>query len=189
MFLNIFVPILKFIILKFSNSELNVIYALFFLQAQMLAEDADNLSVDRSLEAYLLWLFGCVMFNNSHGDIVDRVFMPYAWEIADAADADIPMWSWGSAVLAATYRGLCDACSKTNKNTVLTGCSLLLQLWAYKRFESVGPSSITGRTRLTFMASSRTTGPRWGLSGAAVRYVCQCYLWSFILIIIFCTIL
>ena len=68
MFLNIFVPILKFIILKFSNSELNVIYALFFLQAQMLAEDADIDSVTRSLEAYLLWLSGCIMFNNSHGD-------------------------------------------------------------------------------------------------------------------------
>ena len=66
----------------------------FFLQAQMLAEDADNLSVDRSLEAYLLWLFGCVMFNNSHGDSVDRVLMPYAWEITDAAEDDVPTWSW-----------------------------------------------------------------------------------------------
>ncbi len=134
MFLNIFVPILKFIILKFSNSELNVIYALFFLQAQMLAEDADNFSVDRSLEAYLLWLFGCVMFNNSHGDNVDRVLMPYAREITDVVDDDVPTWSWGSAVLTATYRGLCDACSKTNKNVVLTGYPLLLQLWAYERF-------------------------------------------------------
>ena len=54
MFLNIFVLILKFIILKFSNSELNVIHALFFLQAQMLTEDDDNDSVTRSLEVYLL---------------------------------------------------------------------------------------------------------------------------------------
>src|SRR6266540_2973161 len=52
-----------------------------FLQAQMLAEDADIGSVDRSLEAYLLWLFGCIMFNNSHGDCVDRVLVPYAREI------------------------------------------------------------------------------------------------------------
>ena len=94
MFLNIFVPILKFIILKFSNSELNVIHALLFLQAQMLAEDADIDSVTRSLEAYLLWLFGFIMFNNSHGDSVDRVLMPYAREIADAADKDVPTWSW-----------------------------------------------------------------------------------------------
>ena len=90
-----------------------------FLQAQMLAEDADIDSVTRSLETYLLWLFGCIMFNNNHGDSVDRVLMPYVREIADAADADVPTWSCGSAVLAATYRGLCDACSKTNANVVI----------------------------------------------------------------------
>ena len=82
----------------------------------------------------MLSLFGCIMFNNSHGDSVDRVLMPYAREIADAADADVPTWSWASAVLAATYRGLCDACSKTTEGAVLTGCPLLLQLWAYERF-------------------------------------------------------
>src|SRR5438045_9665962 len=84
-------------------------------------------------EAYLLWLFGCIMFNNSHGDSVDRVLMPYAREIVDATDEDVPTWSWGLAVLPATYRGLCDACSKTNENAILTGCPLLLQLWAYER--------------------------------------------------------
>src|SRR5205809_6454247 len=97
----------------------------FFLQAQMLAEDVDIDSVTRSLEAYLLWLFGCIMFNNSHVDSVDIVLMPYAWEIADAVDDDVPTWSWGSAVLAATYRGLCDACSKMTANSVLTRCPLL----------------------------------------------------------------
>src|SRR5438105_13627879 len=120
MFLNIFLDILKFIILKFYNSELNVIHALFFLQAQMLAEDADIDSVTRSLEVYLLWLFGCIMFNNNHGDNVDRVLMPYAREITDAAEDDVHTWSWGSAVLAATYRGLCDACAKTTAKAVLT---------------------------------------------------------------------
>src|SRR6266540_2227378 len=96
-----------------------------FLQAQMLALDADIGSVHRSLEAYLLWLFGCIMFNNSHGDSVDRVLMPYAREIADVANEDVPTRSWGSAVLAATYHGLCDACSKTITNAVLTGYLLL----------------------------------------------------------------
>ena len=105
-----------------------------FLQAQMLAEDADNGSVDRSLEAYLLWLFGCIMFNNTHGDCVNKILMPYAWEIADAADDDVPTWSWGSAVLAATYHGLCDASSRTIEGAILTGCLPLLQLWAYERF-------------------------------------------------------
>ena len=37
------------------------------LQPDLLAADADEYSVTRSLEAYLLWLFGYIMFNNSHG--------------------------------------------------------------------------------------------------------------------------
>ena len=105
-----------------------------FLQAQMLVKDADINSVTRSLEAYLLWLFGCIMFNNSHGDSVDKVLMVYAWEIADAPEDEVPTWSLGSAVLASMYRGLCDACSKIKPNAILTGCPLLLQLWAYERF-------------------------------------------------------
>lgn len=99
----------------------------------MLAEDADAYSVSRSLEAYLLWLFGGVMFNNSHGASYDKVLMTYARAIADSDDDNVPSWSWGSAVLAATYRGLCEASTKTDSGAVLTGCPLLLQLWSYER--------------------------------------------------------
>ena len=56
----------------------------------------------------MLWLFGAMMFSNTHGDNVDKVLMVYAREIADAPEDEVPTWSWGSAVLAATYRGLCD---------------------------------------------------------------------------------
>ncbi|WVZ59611.1 hypothetical protein U9M48_009728 [Paspalum notatum var. saurae] len=45
----------------------------------------------------------------------------------------VPLWSWGSAVPAATYRGLCDACSKDESNAMFQGCALLLQLWSYER--------------------------------------------------------
>ena len=103
----------------------------------MLAEDADEGSVSRSLEAYLLWLFGYVMFNNAQGTSVDKVLMPYAQEIANAGEEDILLRSWGSAILAATYRGLCVACTKTDTNALFTGCPLLVQLWSYERF-SIG---------------------------------------------------
>ena len=33
-------------------------------------EDADDYAVTRHLEAYLLWLFGWIMFTNSHGNSV-----------------------------------------------------------------------------------------------------------------------
>jgi len=59
--------------------------------------DADEYSVTRSLEAYLMWLFGYIMFNNSHGHCVDRVLVPYAQEIADADEDAIPLYSWGTA--------------------------------------------------------------------------------------------
>ena len=77
-------------------------------------------------------MFGYIMFNNTHGNSVDRILLPYAREIADG-DEDVPPYSWGSAVLAATYRGLCDGCMKTHGNAILAGCPLLLQLWPYER--------------------------------------------------------
>jgi len=106
----------------------------WFLQftPALLAADADEYSVTRSLEAYLLWLFGYIMFNNTHGNSVDRILLPYAREIADG-DEDVPPYSWGEAVLAATYCGLCDGCMKTHGNAILSGCPLLLQLWSYER--------------------------------------------------------
>ena len=79
------------------------------MQPTLLAADADEYSVTRSLEVYLLWLFGYIMFNNTHGNSVDRILLLYAREIADG-DEDVPPYSWGEAVLAATYRGLCDGC-------------------------------------------------------------------------------
>ena len=102
------------------------------MQPTQLDPDADENSVTRSLEAYLLWLFGYIMFNNTHGNSVDMILIPYAREIADA-DKDVPPYSWGSAVLAAMYRGLCDSCTKTRGEAILTGCPLLLQLWSYER--------------------------------------------------------
>ena len=54
------------------------------MQSDNLAHDADEDSVTRSLEAYMLWLFGYIMFNNSHGAYVDRVLVPYTQEIAEA---------------------------------------------------------------------------------------------------------
>ena len=40
------------------------------MQPALLAADADEYSVTRLLEAYLLWLFGYIMFNNTHGNSV-----------------------------------------------------------------------------------------------------------------------
>ena len=140
------------------------------MQPALLAVDADEYIVTRSLEAYLLWLFGYIMFNNTHGNSVDRILLPYAQEIADG-DEDVPPYSWGEAILAATYRGLCDGCMKTHGNAILSGYPLLLQLWSYERLAVGRPLSATSLTTEACTATRRTRGPLWELSGSGVRYV------------------
>ena len=61
--------------------------------------------------AYLLWLFG-VMFPNSHGDVVLPGLIYFAAKIVDEPLHAVPTYSFGSAILSHTYRGLCDATQK-----------------------------------------------------------------------------
>jgi hypothetical protein len=72
-------------------------------------------------------------------------YIPIAQEIADATTADdITPRSFGSAVLAATYRGMCNGCQLRAPNSSLLGCPLLLQLWSWERF-SIGRPDILGQ--------------------------------------------
>nr|AAT73690.1 hypothetical protein [Oryza sativa Japonica Group] len=98
-------------------------------------DDQEEWIVQRHLVAYLLWLFGWVMFTGTHADSVDKHFIHFAEQIAELPIAEIPQYSWGSAVLAATYAGLCDACVRNSKQSSLPGCPLLLMLWAHERFD------------------------------------------------------
>jgi hypothetical protein len=48
----------------------------------------------------------------------------------------MPQISWGSAVLAITYRGLCLAVTRlASRDAILLGCPLLLQMWIHERFD------------------------------------------------------
>uniref|UniRef100_A0ACD5TLQ0 Uncharacterized protein n=1 Tax=Avena sativa TaxID=4498 RepID=A0ACD5TLQ0_AVESA len=67
--------------------------------------------ITRSLEAYLLWLLGKVMFTENHVSTISACYIRYAREIAEATcQNDITQWSWRSAVLAATYREQVTRC-------------------------------------------------------------------------------
>ena len=78
------------------------------------------------------------MFTENHGDTIGAHFIPFARQIAGAQEPEnITPRSWGSAVLAATYRALCKGCQLTGKGADLLGCPLFLQLWSWERF-SVG---------------------------------------------------
>ena len=75
------------------------------------------------------------MFTETHVDTISARYISLAREIADAhTPADIVPRSFGSAVLAATYRALCNVCTKNKSSSSLLGCPLLLQLWSWERF-------------------------------------------------------
>jgi hypothetical protein len=94
--------------------------------------------ITRSLEAYLMWLFGKVMFTENHVSTISALYIPMALEIASAEMVDqIRQRSWGSTVLAATYRGMCNGCQLSSTKPALLGCPLFLQLWSWERF-SIG---------------------------------------------------
>ena len=100
--------------------------------------DADDFTVARHFEAYLLWLFGWVMFCSSQGDSCPKQLIPLARSIADAPLHEVPQLSWASSILAATYRGLWPLCTSVTKvlaeEPIFVGCPLLIQLWSYERF-------------------------------------------------------
>jgi hypothetical protein len=113
------------------------------VQADYLADDTEQKTVDRFFEAYLLWLFGFVLFDSSQGDVVARYLIPHARRITDVPLDVVPQISWGNSVLASAYGGLCSGVLKGRAaERILLGCPLLLQLWCHERFaigRSVAP--------------------------------------------------
>jgi hypothetical protein len=103
-------------------------------------DDVDEQTSNRHFDAYLLWLFGYMMFCGSHGDAVSRFLITRARRITDTTVEDVPQ-NLGVAVLAATHRGLCTRCSKMGTQSILLGCPFLLHLWSYERLP-VGRSSV-----------------------------------------------
>jgi hypothetical protein len=53
-------------------------------------DDTDEPTSNKHLEAYLLWLFGYVMFRGSQGHAVLRFMIPHAWRITDATVEEMP---------------------------------------------------------------------------------------------------
>ena len=62
-------------------------------KADYMRADADDFTVARHLEAYLLWLFDWVMFCSSQGDSCPKQLVPVVMAIADAPLDDVPQFS------------------------------------------------------------------------------------------------
>ncbi|KAE8779676.1 hypothetical protein D1007_47245 [Hordeum vulgare] len=123
--------------------------------------NANEETITIYLEAYLLWLFGSTMFSH-HSSKVQTWILPYAFSLANSPTGSIPKFSWGSAVLAATYRGLSNVCTSKAKEPVLTGSPMLVQLWSYARFK-VGRPRPTGDVEVYHRnEDDETDGPTLG---------------------------
>jgi hypothetical protein len=123
-----------------------------------MADDADDPMSDRFLEVYQLWLFGWVLFYKSAGDFVSRYMIPWAQMIADTPLEQMPQINWGSAILAATYRGLCSVVTgPTSREAILLGCPILLQMWIHERFDIGRPGRTSWSTRRRLTAPTQRT--------------------------------
>jgi hypothetical protein len=93
--------------------------------------NADAAIVSRHFEVYMYYLLGGIIFYNSLGNYVEPHLIWLARELTAQPDEDIS-YSRGSAVLADTYCGVCDACRQlTSKGSILR-CLLLLQMWIWE---------------------------------------------------------
>lgn len=124
---------------------------------RILPPDADEIMVMRYARAYILQLFGGVLFADKSGNLANLIYLPLL--------EDFPMagtLSWGAACLAYTYRHLCRAARDVTgqmggapillqvtlalhfffnsflKCTLISFC-LILQIWAWERFPHIAP--------------------------------------------------
>jgi hypothetical protein len=119
---------------KFGCTVNSYVFSFLSMQIWKFQQTTEE-HITRSLEAYLIWLFGKIMFIESHGDTISAGFIPIALEIANAVTPDdITPRSWGSTLLAGTYRAMCISCRKSKLRSVLLRCPLFLQLWSWERF-------------------------------------------------------
>ncbi|KAH9611897.1 hypothetical protein KSS87_002622 [Heliosperma pusillum] len=90
------------------------------------------------VRAYLLYLFGALLFPDKTGNTASLIYLPLL-ENLDQID-DI---SWGRGVLACLYRNLCKA---TKVDCIeIAGPLLLLQLWSWERVSIGRPDIVRSR--------------------------------------------
>ena len=81
----------------------------------MLEDDADDIAFKRHARAYILYLFGCILFPDKSGDSVQLIYLPLLGDLERVDE-----YSWGSATFAYLYHNLCQASRKGAK--VIGGC-------------------------------------------------------------------
>lgn len=93
--------------------------------------------------AYILDLFGTLLFADSSGDSVPVMYLQFLGNLDEPVQ-----YNWGGAVLALLYRNLCVAVERQTKS--MWGPTLLLQHWCWSRLPAGRPYPKGGWT------------PHWG---------------------------
>lgn len=107
-------------VLHGSSLKLNWLQTLFLQPPP----DADDITLEQYARAYILGLIGSTLFADKSGADVQLIFLPLLKNFAD-----VPLFSWGSAVLAHLYRELCRACRKGANE--IAGPLILLQVYIH----------------------------------------------------------
>jgi hypothetical protein len=82
----------------------------------------------------------------------------------------MPQISWGIAILAATYRGLCSAVTRpVSWEAILLGCPLLLQMWIHERFDISRPRMDLSEYEAATDGTDPADLPPWVLCGVSGR--------------------
>lgn len=110
---------------------------------QQFAQCPDNATeetVTYYCRAWILHLFGCVLFPDATGDNASWMYLPCLtdWDMAGG-------YSWASGVLSFLYRHLCSACRRSSQHASIGGCVYLLQLWMWSRVPVGQPTVLPPR--------------------------------------------
>lgn len=90
--------------------------------------------------AYILDLFGSLLFTDSSGDSVPVMYLQFLRNLNTPGQ-----YNWGGAVLALLYRNLCwGATRKAKMVKTLAGPVVLLQHWAWSRLQTGRPCPYKG---------------------------------------------
>ncbi|KAF1882120.1 hypothetical protein Lal_00038764 [Lupinus albus] len=100
---------------------------------QQLPDDVTEIVIDQHARAFILRMIGGFLMSDTSGS---RVHLMYLLLLEDLSETY--QYSWGSAVLACLYRGLCRA-ALISRQIEIGGYLLLLQSWAYDRIPMLAP--------------------------------------------------
>ena len=114
--------------------------SLFLLRVHFpeLRPGATNEEIAWYTRAYVLDLFGSILFPDSSNDSVPIIYLRFLQELSTPQSIN-----WGAAVLTCLYRGLSNACMVGKK--FISGPVLLLQHWCWTWFNIARPGFKTNR--------------------------------------------